>query len=143
MRILFDTNVILDVLLERADWYADGFALWNMTDEGRIDGFITASTVTDIFYLARKLKGRDAAFQAIGLCLESFELLPVDRAAVETALEMGGADFEDNLQISCAVSAQLDCIVTRNGADFSNSPVTVRSPRELLSSIERERASEQ
>ena len=65
MRVLMDTNVVLDVLLKREPWVKDSAAAWLASDEGRIIGHITASTLTDIFYISKRLGGLDVARQAV------------------------------------------------------------------------------
>jgi predicted nucleic acid-binding protein len=128
MRVLLDTNVVLDVLLGREPWLADASALWQASDDGRLTGFITATTLTDIFYVARRLADLARARQAVQVCLAAFEIVPVDRAALERAQQMRGPDFEDNVQIACAEAGRLDAIVTRDGVNFATSPIPIWSP---------------
>ena len=135
MRVLLDTNVVLDVLLKREPWVSDSAAAWRASDEGRIIGHITATTLTDIFYVARRLTGLDVARQAVRTCLDAFEVCIVDREALEKAEAMAGSDFEDNLQIACAVIATLDAIITRNKDDFEGAPIPALSPSELLAKL--------
>lgn len=135
MRVLLDTNVVLDVLLKREPWVADSAAAWGASDEGRIIGHITATTLTDIFYVSRKLAGLEVARQAVRTCLDAFEVCAVDREALEQADAMSGNDFEDNLQIACAVIANLDAIITRNKDDFENAPTPALSPSELMTQL--------
>ena len=136
MRVLFDTNVILDVLLDRAPWADTATALWRANDEGRLQGCIVASAMTDIFYIARRLKSVDMALEAVRLCLAAFDICPVDVDVLERALEMPGQDFEDNVVIACAKRWGLDAIITRNAGDFVHSPIPVWSPREALSQLQ-------
>ncbi|HLB46163.1 MAG TPA: PIN domain-containing protein [Anaerolineales bacterium] len=95
MRVLLDTNVVLDVLLRRDPWLKE--ALWQANDDSRLVGYISASTLTDIFYVARKLAGLDAARRAVRICLDAFEICPIDRSTLELAAALSGADFKDNL----------------------------------------------
>jgi predicted nucleic acid-binding protein len=95
--VLFDTNVVLDALLKRAPWEADAAACWKAIDDGRILGCITASSLTDIFYIARKQSGQAVAFDAVRVCLDAFAICQVDRRALEEALDLPGNDFEDNV----------------------------------------------
>ena len=132
MRVLLDTNVVLDALLKREPWANAAKLLWEANDDGRIIGHLTASTLTDIFYIARKGSGNDAAREAIKLCLEAFEICTVDRSALEEALALTGNDFEDNLQIACASLSSVEAIVTRNKDDFGESKIPVLTPDELL-----------
>ena len=135
MRVLIDTNVVLDVLLNREPWIADARALWQANEEGRVIGYIAASAITDIFYVARRLAGLETARTAVTLCLEAFEICAVDHQVLEQAQKMSGNDLEDNLQIACARLAGLDAIVTRDKEGFSASPTPVLTPAELLGQL--------
>ena len=98
MRVLLDTNVVLDVLLKRAPWVVEASAIWRANDDGRIVGYLMASALTDIFYIARRLAGKEAARAAVQTCLDAFEFCPVDRNTLEQAHLLSGTDFEDNPQ---------------------------------------------
>lgn len=74
----------------------------------------TASSLTDIFYVARRITDISQAQQAVRICLQAFEICPVDRRGLELALTLPGSDFEDNLQIASALLSGLDAIVTRD-----------------------------
>ena len=65
MRVLLDTNVVLDVLLDRQPWAVDAGAIWAACDQGRLDGFVTASSMTDFFYIARRASDLPAARAAL------------------------------------------------------------------------------
>jgi predicted nucleic acid-binding protein len=77
--------------------------------------------------------GVEEAFKAVRLCLETFEICTVDRKALEFAEQLPGNDFEDNLQIACAVIAGLDAIVTRDASGYKGSSVPVLTPTQALS----------
>ena len=134
-RVLFDTNVALDVLLKRSPWDVGAAACWQACDDGKIMGCLTASTLTDIFYLARKQKGLDAARDAVRICLDAFAICIVDRSALELALDLPGGDFEDNLQISCATFANLDVILTRDKSGFKDATILILVPDELVTQL--------
>ena len=135
MKVLIDTNVILDVLLKRTPWVADAKAVWQAHEQHRIQGFVIATSITNLFYIARKLKGQPVALQCVLKCLAAFEVLPVDAHVLNDASTMPGSDFEDNVAIGCAVSAGLDVIVTRDSTGFVHSPVPAASPAELLARL--------
>ena len=132
---LFDTNVVLDALLKRTPWDVDAAACWQACDDGRILGCLTASSLTDIFYVARKQKGLASAGDAIRVCLATFAICQVDRSVLEQAMDLVGNDFEDNLQIACATLAGLDVIVTRDKGGFRNSAIPAFTPAELLTQL--------
>jgi predicted nucleic acid-binding protein len=136
MRVLLDTNVVLDVLLSRNRWLDDAKAIWQAADEGRITGYLTATTMTDIFYVARRLGDILQAKQSVQVCLDAFEIVTVDRSVLERAQQLSGSDFEDNVQIACAESIGLEAIVTRDTDGFAGSTVPVWSPPECRKRLE-------
>ena len=136
MKILFDTNVILDVLLQREPWRAEADVLWKANDAGKLTGFVTATTITDVFYIARKLPpGAERAFQAVRTCLAAFQICAVERQTLEQALALPGTDFEDNVQIVCVQLSSLDGVVTRDIDGFTGAPCPVYSPADLLARL--------
>jgi len=135
MRVLFDTNIVLDVLLNREPWVRESGEIWRASDENRISGYIIASAFTDIFYIARKLTDVQTARTAIEICLDAFEVCPVGRETLERAAALSGQDFEDNLVAACAELMGLDVIATRNKRDFADATVPVMSPAELLQQL--------
>ncbi|PZS40417.1 MAG: DNA-binding protein [Pseudonocardiales bacterium] len=135
MRVLLDTNILLDVLLNRAPWATEAAAVWKAHDEERIAGYIGATTIPDIFYVARRLVGLDSANKAIRICLSTFDICTVDRRALQAAAALSGSDFEDNLQIACAILATLDAIVTRDSTGFRTTLIPALTPADLLSRI--------
>ncbi len=135
MRILFDTNVLLDVLLKRDPWMIESSAVWRAHDEGKIVGHVMACAITDIFYVARRLAGLETAHTSVRICLKAFAICVVDHQALEQAHALPGNDFEDNLQIACASHAGLDAIVTRDKKGFQTSTISVLTPAELLTQL--------
>jgi predicted nucleic acid-binding protein len=135
MRILFDTNVLLDVLLKRDPWVAQSSSAWQASDEGKIIGHVTACAIPDIFYIARRLTTQETARAAVRICLEAFEVCPVDLQALQQAETLPGSDFEDNLQIACASLTGLDAILTRDKRGFQGAPMSVLTPAELMEQL--------
>lgn len=136
MKVLIDTNIILDFLLQREPFVQDAGALFAAIDSGQIIGYVTATTLTDIFYIARKHTGSiEAARQAVLEILTIASICSVNRAILESALNSGFDDFEDAVQIFSAVFQNLDAIVTRDNRGFLNSPISVFSIQELLQQI--------
>ncbi len=141
MKVLIDANVVLDVLLNRAPWVADSRQVWDANHRRIIQGYVVATTVTNLFYVARKLVGLPLAMRGILECLAAFEVIPVDGEVLLEATTELGHDYEDNVLIRCAVASGMDLIVTRNVSDFLHSPVTALVPGDLLSRISSEDAS--
>ena len=132
MEILLDTNVVLDVLLNREPWVKSASLIWHAIDEKHITGQIAACTLADIAYIAQRLKDRTTARVALGLCLQTFEICPVDRRTVEEAMRLPGKDFEDNVQIACTIFSDAAAIVTRDSAGFQATTIPALSPDEFV-----------
>lgn len=135
MKVLIDTNVVLDLLLEREPFVETAIALFEQIERGKLAGYIAATTITNIFYIIRKTEGREVALAAIKQLLIGLQFCAVDRQTVETALSLGLKDFEDSIQLACATLNQLDAIVTRDPKDFSGSNLPIYSPTELLNQL--------
>jgi predicted nucleic acid-binding protein len=135
MRVLLDTNVILDVFLDRPQFIKDSSSVWQAVDEGRIEGHVSASSITDIYYIVRRHAGREKARASIEVCLEAFEVCVVNRETLEEAAALMGNDFEDNLQIACARQSGLDAIVTRDDKDYARSIVSALTPAQLIEKL--------
>src|SRR5215213_3681504 len=118
MRVLLDTNVVLDRFLQRLPWYDEAQEFWELITSGQIIGYITGSAVTDIFYIARRPLGSQFALSIVRDCLDAFEICTVDLKVLEKALALPGFDYEDNLQIVCARTSDLDAIVTHDSTGF-------------------------
>lgn len=137
MRVLIDTNIILDFLLQRSPFCEDAELLFQLIDSGQVIGYVTATTLTDIFYIARKhTRSIEQARQAVSEILTVMQICPVNRAVLEAALNSGLTDFEDAVQIFCAVAQGLDSILTRDNQGFLSSPIPVFSIQELLQSFQ-------
>ena len=132
MKVLLDINVVLDVFLARDPWLADSAAVVQAGLDGKVTAYLSAASLPTIFYIVRHNTNLAKAHGVIKECLDTFSILSVDRTALEMATTFPGSDFEDNLQIACAVEATLEAIVTRNTKDFADSPVPVLTPAELL-----------
>jgi predicted nucleic acid-binding protein len=135
VKILIDTNIVLDLLLEREPFVEKAIALFEQIECGNLAGYIAATTITNIFYIIRKTEGREVALAAINRLLIGLQFCAVDRQTVETALSIDLKDFEDSIQLACTTLNQLDAIVTRDRKDFIGSPLPVYSPAEILDQI--------
>ena len=136
MRVLIDTNIVLDFLLQREPFFQDAELLFQAIDAGQLIGYVTATTLTDIFYISRKhTRSVEQARQAVSETLTAMVVCPIDRAVLESAFNSGLVDFEDAVQIFGAVAQGLDAILTRDNKGFLSSPVPVLSIQELLQQL--------
>jgi predicted nucleic acid-binding protein len=130
--LLFDTDVILDLLLDREP-FADATAqLFSRVEKGDITGYVCATTVTTIHYLTAKAGGTGKARKSIQKLLSLLEVAPVSRAVLEGALESKYDDFEDGVVAEAAHHVEAGAIVTRNVRHYRNSAVPAYLPSEIL-----------
>ena len=138
MRVLFDTNVVLDHLLEREPFVEAAERLLSLVDTGGLDGLVCSTTVTTIHYLASKAVEADEAAKYVGELLAIFDIACVDREVLNAALDAGFSDYEDAVLYEAARAAGASAIVTRNTKDFARSAIPVFTPAELLAALQSE-----
>jgi predicted nucleic acid-binding protein len=131
--VLVDTNVVLDVLLDRRPFAEAATQVFALVEESRIEGFLCATTVTTVDYLLGQALPPREARAALQRLLGLFEIAPVNRPVLEQALRSDIADYEDAVIEQAARLISADAIVTRNLTDFVKSSVTAFDPPELLS----------
>jgi predicted nucleic acid-binding protein len=133
VRVLLDTNIILDFFLEREPFFQLASEVFEAIAAERIEGLISASSATDIFYICkRQTQNLEQARQILTQTLTLLSVCPVDYTVLNTALNSGLVDFEDAVQIACAVAQQVDAIVTRNPQDFQTTAVSIFTVSQLL-----------
>lgn len=111
MRVLLDTNIIMDALLAREPFAGQAAAIWEAHEEERFTGYLSAITPVTIFYVARKMVQKKAAVRMIKSIIETFEISPVNSTVLRLALDLESSDFEDAIQIANAIADGLDMIV--------------------------------
>jgi predicted nucleic acid-binding protein len=131
MRVLIDTNVVLDFLQDREPFVDDAAKLFAKIDAGEIEGFISAITITNIYYIIRKASGKIAAQDAIVQILTDLQICAVDKGILEQAIALNFQDFEDAVQCACGIANEVDAIITRDISGFVNAGILVIAPGEL------------
>lgn len=137
MKILIDTNIILDVLTKREPFYINSARVWTLVREEIIEGCISAISVNNLYYILSKLKGLKAAESFIDQILEDFGIIALTKDILKQARTIPKKDFEDLIQYFSAIHEGCEGIVTRNKKDFPSIGIKIISPVELLKLIER------
>ena len=135
MRVLVNTNVVLDVLLARRPFAEAASQVFALIEESKIEGFLCATTVTTVDYLLGQALPPKIARAALRRLLGLFEIAPVNRPVLEQALRSDISDFEDAVIEQAARLISADVIATRNLTDFEKSSVTTCDPPELLATV--------
>ncbi len=131
-RILVDTNVVLDVVLDRQPHADRSAAIWKAVETGKSEGLLAAHAITTLHYLIQKELGAPKARRLISEILRVFRVAGVDGSVIEEALRLSLADFEDAVTAAAARSAECDFIVTRDPRGFRGSPVRPLAPEAAL-----------
>lgn len=136
MKVLFDANILLDVLLEREPHVEVAEKLVALVDNRRIEGFICATAATTLHYVGAKALGQKVVHEHLRTLLGVFEVAAVDRDVLQRALDSSGfADYEDAVVHEAAHSAGCSAIVTRDATGFSKATMPVFQPLELLAAV--------
>ena len=141
MKILVDTNVIIDALTSREPFKEDAEQIFMLAANRIEDMYITASSATDIYYLVRKyLHSTEQAKSVMSKLYELFYILDVTSSECKEALLSDMNDYEDAVISCCAVHNHIDYIVTRNIKDYERSKVNAILPEQLLKMISQDNA---
>ena len=135
MRIMFDTNIILDVLLNRAPFVELAAHLVGLVENNEIEGYLCATTITTIDYLLSKVKGRKQARVAIQKLLTLFQIAEVNSNVLNQASRSQFSDFEDAVLYFSGEQYAVNGLVTRNITDFAAAQLPIYTPGELLGVI--------
>lgn len=135
-QVLFDLNILLDVLQERQDFYGFSARLLAYAETGKIQGWLAAHSVTTLFYLIAKDRSNEQARVSLTSLLQFLKVAPVDQNTIEQALNLPYRDFEDAVQMIAALQIHADYLVTRNLRDYQPAPMRVIQPVELLAVLE-------
>ena len=136
MKILIDTNIILDILLSREPFIDNANKLITIIDRDNIQAFLTANSITDIVYIARKVYGYKDTRKMVLELIEIIDIIDVSKNDIINAFNLEINDFEDALQCSCSEKEHIDLIITRNINDFKNSNVNAIDIINFISSYE-------
>lgn len=136
MKIVLDTNIVLDTLANREPFFEMSHAVMQLVADGTVQGCITANSITDIHYILRKHLDKETLMTALRNLLDLFEIVALTRAECIGALELSMKDYEDALLSCCAKSCNAECIVTRNTKDFVESPVKAMTPEAFLKLVD-------
>jgi len=120
---MIDTNIVLDLLLNRSPFVDDAVKLFEQAEKKRIVAYITANSVTDLVYILRKAYSLTEIKEHLRKMFTFISIAAITPGDIGDALDLNAPDFEDALLMQCARRYEVDIIVTRNIKDFKSSPV--------------------
>jgi len=132
MKILLDTNIVLDILLAREPFVEEAREIFLLIENHKIEGFICATTMTTIHYLIGRQKDKASADGLVLNLLKLFEVALVDKQILQDASLNNGVDYEDSVIYTSAKYAEINMIITRDKRGFKNSEISIVKPKEFL-----------
>ncbi|MBQ4100051.1 MAG: PIN domain-containing protein [Oscillospiraceae bacterium] len=139
MRVLIDTCIIIDALQSRVPFSEVAQKIFIYSANKRFEGYITAKSVTDIYYLThRSTHSSIETRKILSKIFTLFTLLDTTSLDCKKAISSDISDYEDAVMIETAVRSEMDCIVTRNTKDYAKSPVKVYEPSAFLNLLDTE-----
>lgn len=132
MKALLDTNVLLDVLLDRAPFVNDSAKVMDQAATSGIEGYVCATTVTTLDYLMNQQMSKQKSASLLRKLLDVFQVAPVNRWVLDQAIDSRLQDFEDAVIEQSAYLCGVDYIVTRNLKDYKKSVVPAIDPSRFL-----------
>ena len=134
-RVLVDINVILDVLQKREPFYKASAGLLAALERGEAKGYVSAHSITTLYYLLQKGKSSFEARATITSLLQIFKIAQVDQETIEQALTLEFRDFEDAVQMVSALRSKVDFLITRNVKDYQLALLPVLQPVDFLETL--------
>lgn len=132
-RVLLDLNIVLDVIQQREPHNKLSAAILDAVAQEEISGLLAAHTITTLFYLLSRQQSHQVVTTVLNQVLNNFSIATVNEEVIRDALSLNWRDFEDAVQMSAAVHASADYLVTRNPKDFEVAVIPVVQPGTLLS----------
>ena len=135
MKILLDTNIILDLLLNREPFSNEAVEIFSLVESKKVEAFLCATTITTIYYLISKSLNKSQSDKVIEDLLQLFNVTKVDKDVLLASLKINGEDFEDSVLYTSAKFENIDVIITRDKKGFTKSKISVQEPREFLAAF--------
>ncbi len=137
MKIFVDTNILLDVLTKREPFYVPSARIWTLIGEGIVEGYLSAISVNNLYYIIKKVKDQKSAELFVDQILNDFKIIDLTKNILKQARTVSKKDFEDLIQYFSSLHEGCEIIVTRNKKDFPAIGIMLFTPLELLKKIEK------
>ena len=139
MNVFVDTNIIIDVLMQRSGFHEDAIRLFSLGDSHRINLIVSALSISNTYYILSRLIPERHVRVELKKVKEYFETKPLTDELIGFAInDMNFPDFEDGIQYYTAMENRCEFIITRNKKDFKNSQIPVLNPFEFLATFKKD-----
>ena len=131
-RVFIDSDIILDLLAQREEFYPPAAKLFTLLDKGDVLGFTSPIVFANLHYVLRKMRSKEYALKSLRKLKTLISILPVDDKIIGLALDSNFSDFEDSIQYHTAKSYEINFIITRNKKHYKQSKISVCTAEEYL-----------
>lgn len=135
MKVLIDTNILLDVLTDREPFYENSAVVWSLSEKNIIEGFISAISVNNVYYITKKLNDEKTAGSLVDKILKDFKIISLTHEILKLARTKKG-DYEDLIQYFSALQNGCDYLTTRNLKDFPKKGIEIIEPSSLIKKLQ-------
>jgi predicted nucleic acid-binding protein len=133
-KVFIDSDIILDVLLERKDFYEFSAEIFDLGIAKEITLFTTAVVFANVFYFIRKKYGMEKSKEILRQLRLFISVLPIEEKIVDMALNSKFGDFEDGLQYFTSKDHHITILITRNGRDYKEKDIMIQTAEEYIKS---------
>jgi predicted nucleic acid-binding protein len=135
-KIFIDSDIILDVLSKREPFYNSAAILFSLIEKRQIKGYTSPIIFSNVHYVLRKRLSKDNTITSLKYLKSLLEILPVNKRAIESALNSEFNDFEDAIQYFCAEQNGINYFITRNKIDYEKAQINILTAKEFLSMLQ-------
>ena len=132
MKIFVDTNILLDVLTKREPFYKNSAVIWSLVEDGIVEGYISAISVNNVFYISKKLHDLKHAQGLVDKILKDFQIIELNYEILKLSRTISDRDYEDLIQYFSAIRSGSKYLITRNKDDFPETGIEILEPAEFL-----------
>lgn len=136
MKVLIDTDVILDFLYEREGYYTNAVNIFTLIENKKFKAYVSSLIIWNLFYLLSKYLGSKEARKKIKAFRSIINIIPIDGDIIDLALNSNIKDFEDSIQYFASIKGGIEIIVTRNKKDYPKGTIPIMTPAEFLKTID-------
>jgi predicted nucleic acid-binding protein len=134
-KVFIDSDIILDLLLERQPFHKHAVKLLAMISKNQITGYVSPLIFSNLYYIIRKLRSKQVAKDALKKLRILLKILPIDEKIIDQALNSDFTDFEDAIKYYTAIENKLKVLLTRNKQDYKKANILILNAEEYLAML--------
>lgn len=135
MNVFLDTNVVLDFMGEREDFFENASTIFSMIEDKTISASVSALTIINCAYILKKAYSKEVMLNKVDILCQMLDVMPIEKSQLQSAIQMKPYDYEDAVQYLSALPHHPDVIITRDEKGFRDFGIPVMTPSEFVSRV--------